>query len=186
MPPGTEVVRGAPGPAGGLGRLVSITNVVTNAAARDIRGLDLRAQYNQDFDIGTVNAQLEWSRFLTYDVQNSADENVIDFITEAGYPENRLNATVRLTRDAFTVNYAMNYIGVHGDGEISDYGDYMTHDVTFEYRSQWDVDLILGVQNFTDEKPIIDAIGAYNDSITGELYDLAGRRYFARLQYNFY
>ena len=186
VPPGTEVVRGAPGPAGGLGRLVSITNVVTNAAARDIRGLDLRAQYNQDFDIGTVNAQLEWSRFLTYDVQNSADENVIDFITEAGYPENRLNATVRLTRDAFTVNYAMNYIGVHGDGEISDYGDYMTHDVTFEYRSPWNVDLILGVQNFTDEKPIIDAIGSYNDSITGELYDLAGRRYFARLQYNFY
>ena len=32
LPPGTEVVRGAPGPAGGLGRLVSITNVITNAA----------------------------------------------------------------------------------------------------------------------------------------------------------
>ena len=186
LPPGTEVVRGAPGPAGGLGRLVSITNVITNAAILDITGLDVRAQYNQDFDIGTVEAQLEWSRFLKYDLQNSADDEVIDFITEAGYPEDRINAVVRLTRDAFTVNYAMNFIGSHGDGEIEDYGSYMTHDVTFEYRTQWNVDLTLGVQNFTDEEPIIDSISSYNDSITGILYDLAGRRYFARLQYNFY
>ena len=186
LPPGTEVVRGAPGPAGGLGRLVSITNVITNAAILDITGLDVRAQYNQDFDIGTVEAQLEWSRFLKYDLQNSADDEVIDFITEAGYPEDRMNAVVRLTRDAFTVNYAMNFIGSHGDGELEDYGTYMTHDVTLEYRTQWNVDLILGVQNFTDEKPVLDSIGGYDDSVTGILYDLAGRRYFARLQYNFY
>ena len=185
LPPGTEVVRGAPGPQGGLGRLVSITNVITNAAVLDISGLDLRAQYNQDFDIGTVDARLEWSHFLTYDFQNSAAESVTDFMTEAGYPRNRMNAVVRLIRDSFTVNYAMNFIGKHGDGEFEDYNDYMTHDVTFEYRTPWNVDLTVGVVNYTDEKPIIDAIGGYDDGITGELYDLAGRRYFARLQYNF-
>ena len=185
LPPGTEVVRGAPGPQGGLGRLISITNVITNAAGLDIKGLDVRAQYTGDFDIGTLDARLEWSRFLTYDLQNSADEEVIDFISEAGYPENRLNATVRLTRDAFTVNYGMNYIGEHGDNEFSDYDAYATHDITFEYRTQWNVDLTVGVSNLTDENPIIDGIGGYNDSITGVLYDLAGRRYFARVQYNF-
>ena len=185
LPPGTEVARGAPGPAGGLGRLVSITNVITNAARLDISGLDVRAQFNRDFDFGTVDAQLEWSRFFKYDLQNSADESVVDFLSEGGYPENRMNAVLRLTRDAFTVNYAMNYIGEHGDGEFEDYDAYMTHDVTFEYRSPWNVDLTVGVQNFTDEKAIIDSIGGYNDSITGILYDLAGRRYFARLQYNF-
>ena len=185
IPPGTEVVRGAPGPAGGLGRLVSITNVITNAASYDISGLDVRAQFNRDLDIGTLEGQLQWSRFFKYDVQNSADEDVIDFITEGGFPENRMNAIVRLTRDAFTVNYAMNYIGEHGDGEFEDYDASMTHDVTFEYRSPWNVDLTVGVQNFTDEPPVIDSIGGHNDSITGVLYDLAGRRYFARLQYNF-
>lgn len=186
LPPGTEVVRGAPGPAGGLGRLVSITNVITNAARLDITGLDVRAQYNQDFDIGTVSAQVEWSRFLSYDLQNSADDSVIDFIAEAGFPQNRVSATARLTRDAFTVNYAMTLIGGHGDGELQDYDDYMTHDVTFEYRTPWNFDVTLGVQNFTDEKPIIDSISGYDDNITGTLYDLAGRRYFARLQYNFF
>ena len=186
LPPGTDVVRGAPGPAGGLGRLVSISNVITNAAALNIRGLDVRAQYNQDFDIGTVDARLEWSRFITYDFQNSADESITDFMKEAGYPENRVNASVRLIRDSFTVNYALNHIGDHGDGELEDYGAYTTHDITFEYRTDWNVDLTVGVVNFTDEKPIIDGIGGYNDTITGELYDLSGRRYFARLQYNFY
>ena len=186
LPPGTEVVRGAPGPEGGLGRLVSITNVIANAAVLNIRGLDVRAQFNQGFDIGTVEAQLEWSRFLKYDLQNSADEAVIDFITEAGYPEDRMNAVIRLTRYSFTVNYAMNFIGKHGDGELEDYDSYMTHDATFEYRSPWNVDLSVGVQNFTDEKPVLDSIGGYDESVTGILYDLAGRRYFARLQYNFF
>ena len=186
LPPGTEVVRGAPGPEGGLGRLVSITNVITNAAVLNIKGLDVRAQFNQDFDIGTVEAQLEWSRFLKYDLQNSVDEAVIDFITEAGYPEDRMNAVIRLTRDSFTVNYAMNFIGKHGDGELEGYDSYMTHDATFEYRSPWNVDLSVGVQNFTDEKPVLDSIGGYDESVTGILYDLAGRRYFARLQYNFF
>ena len=60
----------------------------------NITGLDVRAQYNQDLDIGTIEAQLEWSRFLKYDLQNSADDAVIDFISEAGYPENRMNAVV--------------------------------------------------------------------------------------------
>ena len=186
LPPGTEVQRGAPGPEGGLGRLVSITNVITNAAQLDISGVDVRAQFNRDFGFGTVHGRAEWSHFLKYDLQNSADEDVIDFITEAGYPENRANGLLRLTRDAFTVNYAMNYIGEHGDGELADYESYMTHDVTFEYRSQWNWDVTVGVQNFTDEKPVIDGIGGYDDSVTGILYDLAGRRYFARLQYNFY
>jgi len=122
---------------------------------------------------------------MKYDVQNSADDEVIDFITEAGYPDNRMNITLRLTRDSFTVNYATNFIGDHGDGEVEDYGSWMMHDVTLEYRSPWNVDLTVGVVNFTDEKPVIDSIGAYNDTIVGELYDLAGRRYFARLQYNF-
>ena len=80
----------------------------------------------------------------------------------------------------------MNFIGKHGNGELEDYDSYMTHDVTFEYRSPWNVDLSVGVQNFTDEKPVLDNIGGYDDSVTGILYDLAGRRYFARLQYNFF
>ena len=80
----------------------------------------------------------------------------------------------------------MNFIGKHGDGELEDYDSYMTHDATFEYRSPWNVDLSVGVQNFTDEKPVLDSIGGYDESVTGILYDLAGRRYFARLQYNFF
>ena len=185
VPPGTEVVRGAPGPQGGLGRLVSITNVITNAATYDVEGIDLRAQYAQDFDFGTFEATASWSHFMKYDVQNSADDDVIDFITEDGYPENRMNLNARLTRDSFTVNYAMNFIGEHGDGEISDYDSWMMHDITLEYRSPWNVDLTVGIVNFTDEKPVIDSIGSYNDTITGYLYDLAGRRFFARVQYNF-
>ena len=178
-------MRGAPGPDGGLGRLVSIVNVVTNAAAVDIKGIDLRAQYNGDFEFGNIHARVEWSHFNSYEYQNSADEGVNEFISEAGYPEDRLNAQVRLTRDSFTVNYALSFISAHGDGEFQAYNRYMTHDITLEYRTRWGVDLTFGVQNFTDEDRIIDGIGGYDDSVTRQLYDLAGRRYFARAKYTF-
>ena len=185
LPPGTSVMRGAPGPAGGLGRLVSIVNVRTNAAAVDIKGIDVRAQYNGDFDFGDIHARMEWSHFNSYEFQNSADEDVNEFLSEGGYPEGRVNAQLRLTRDSFTVNYSVSYISEHGDGEFEVYDRYMTHDITVEYRSRWGVDLTFGVQNFTDEEPIIDGVGGYDDAVTGVLYDLAGRRYFARAKYTF-
>ena len=185
LPPGTDVVRGAPGDDGSLGRLVSITNVITNAAILDLKGYDFRAQYSRDFDFGNIDARAEWSHMDEYKFQNSAADSADDFMGEGGYPEDRAHMVLRWTRDSFTVNYAMNYISDHGDGRLEAYDDWTTHDVTVEYRTPWNVDFTAGVVNLTDEEPVIDEIGGYNDSITGILYDLSGRRYFVRMRYTF-
>ena len=183
LPPGTSVVRGSPTEAGQLGRLVRIDNVTTNAALLDIEGLDVRARYTGDFDFGTLDGSLEYSRMKRFALQNSADDSVLELIGEGGYPEDRVSGWLRLTRDEFTLNYAVNFIGEHGDGELEDYDSYLMHDITLEYRTPWNVDLTVGVANFTDEKPVIDGIAGYNDSVTGVLYDLAGRRSFVRIRY---
>jgi len=47
------------------------------------------------------------------------------------------------------------------------------------------VDLTVGVLNFTDEGPVLDVIGGGFTSASETLYDLAGRRYFARVKYSF-
>ena len=184
LPPGTSVVRGSPTEAGQLGRLVRIDNVTTNAALLDIEGLDVRVRYTGDFDFGTLDGSLEYSRMKSFALQNSADESVLELIGEGGYPEDRVSAWLRLTRDDFTLNYAVNFIGEHGDGELEDYDSYLMHDIILEYRTPWNVDLTVGVANFTDEKPVIDGIAGYDNNVTGVLYDLAGRRYLVRFRYS--
>ena len=186
LPAGTAVERGASTSAG-LGRLVRIDNVITNAALLDVEGWDVRAQYNDDFDFGNLEARLEYSHMDSYKYQGSVDSTASEFMGTGGYPEDRVNASLRLTRDTYTVNYNMNYIGAHGEEDVNDFESYMTHDITVEYRTPYNLDITAGVVNFTDEEPVIDPLEGWNatDDITKYLYDLAGRRTFVRLTYNF-
>ena len=184
LPPGTRVVRGEPSAAGQLGRLVRIDNVTTNAALLDIEGFDVRARYTREIALGTIDASVEYSRMKSFALQNSADDSVVEFVGEGGYPEDRVSAWLRLTRDNLTANYSLSYIGEHGDGELEEYDSYLSHDITLEYRTPWNLDLTVGVANFTDEEPVIDAIGGYDGGVTGILYDLAKRRYFIRARYS--
>jgi len=188
LPTGTAVVRGESAADGTLGRLVRIDNVITNAALLDVEGWDVRAQYVNDFDFGAVDAQLQYSHMDSYKFQSSVSSDASEFMGTGGYPEDRFNASVSLTRDSYTLGYTMNHISDHGDGETEDYDSYTTHDFVVEYRTPFNMDLTAGVVNFTDEEPIVDAVTGYNTStedITQYLYDLAGRRTFVRLTYTF-
>ncbi len=186
LPAGTAVVRGAP-TATGLGRLVRIDNVITNAAALDVKGYDAEVKYSEDFDFGTLTSRLNWSRNDEYLYQGSVDSAASDFSGEEGYPEDRINLTLNLKRDDWQFNYSSVYIGDHGDGVANDFDSYLTHDFTMEYQSPYDLTVLLGVLNFTDEEPIIDPLGGWNatDSITKYLYDLAGRRTVVQVKYEF-
>ena len=119
----------------------------------------------------------------SYEFQAEPGGAATEFMGEGGYPEDRINMSLRLEWDTITANYTMNYIGEHGDGVSEDYDSYVTNDITLEYRTPMNVDLTLGILNFTDEGPVLD--GGEFTSASEVLYDLAGRRYFARLKYTF-
>ena len=185
LPPGTEVNRGPGETAGVPGAIINITNVITNAAALDIEGYDVRVEYDAELPFAQLYARAEYSHIDKYEFQGSPEDAASDFMGEGGFPEDRINMSIRLMWDSVTTNYTMNYIGEHGDGVSEDYDSYLTNDITLEYRSPMGVDLTVGVLNFTDEGPVLETIGAGFTDTSGELYDLAGRRYFARLKYTF-
>jgi len=185
LPAGTAVNRG-PTIDGVPGTIISIDNVNANAASLDIEGWDLRVEYDTDTPIGLFYGRLEWSHMEDFEFQAEPGGAVSNFMGDAGFPEDRVNMNLRLTQDNWTVNYTMNYIGDHGDGELEDYDSYNTHDLFVEFRTPLDgLSVSLGVLNFTDEEPVLDSIGGYDDSVTGILYDLAGRRTVGRLKYTF-
>jgi len=186
LPPGTAVNRG-PGEAAGIpGAIISIDNVITNAAALNIEGYDMRLTYERDMGFGDLYVRSEYSHLDSYTFQGAPGDPSSEFMGEGGFPEDRFNTSVRLTVDNLTANYTFNYIGEHGDGELEKYSDYTTHDITVEYQTPVDgLALTFGTLNFTDEKPVLDDIGGYDDSVTGILYDLSGRRIFGSIRYTF-
>ena len=186
LPPGTAVNRG-PGEGAGIpGAIISIDNVITNAASLNIEGYDMRLTYELDMGFGDLYVRSEYSHMDSYTFQGAPGDPSTEFMGEGGFPEDRFNTSVRFTVDNLTANYTFNYIGEHGDGELQKYSDYTTHDITVEYQTPVDgLALTIGSLNFTDEKPVLDAIGGYDDGVTGILYDLAGRRIFGSIRYTF-
>ena len=170
LPPGTAVNRG-PGEAAGIpGAIISIDNVITNAAALNIEGYDMRLTYERDMGFGDLYVRSEYSHLDSYTFQGAPGDPSSEFMGEGGFPEDRFNTSVRLTVDNLTANYTFNYIGEHGDGELQEYSDYTTHDITVEYQTPVDgLALTFGTLNFTDEKPVLDDIGGYDDGVTGIL-----------------
>jgi iron complex outermembrane receptor protein len=185
LPPGTAVNRGAGEAAGIPGAIINITNVITNAAALNIEGYDLRLEYDTDLSFAQLYARAEWSHMESYEFQGEPGGATTEFMGEGGFPEDRFNMSLRLMWDTFSANYTLNYIGEHGDGQSEDYDSYVQNDITFEYRTPVGVDLTVGVLNFTDEGPVLDTFGGGFTSASETLYDLAGRRYFARVKYSF-
>ena len=185
-PAGTAVVRGA-STGTGLGRLVRIDNVITNAALLNVKGYDMEVKFVDDFDFATLNARLSYSKMQGYEYQGSVDADPTNFMGTGGYPSKRVNARVNLSRDEYTVNYSATYIGGHGDGTVNDFDSYLAHDITAEYQSPFNVSLLFGILNATDEDPVIDPVGGWGatDGITKALYDLAGRRIVFQAKYSF-
>ena len=133
LPAGTAVVRGASTADGGLGRLVRIDNVITNAALLDVEGWDVRAQYTNDFDFGAIDARFQYSHMDSYKFQSSIQNDPSEFMGEQGYPEDRINAELRLTRDMWTVNYSLNHIS---DRDGTDrLRQLHNHDLVAEFRT---------------------------------------------------
>ena len=103
-----------------------------------------------------------------------------------GFHQHRQIKIAELRENLANALARMGIAGEHGDGELEKYSDYTTHDITVEYQTPVDgLALTFGTLNFTDEKPVLDDIGGYDDGVTGILYDLSGRRIFGSIRYTF-
>ena len=182
LPPGVIVNRSS---AGALTRCVGelkapncgIINPFANLAASEHEGLDIRAQYDLDTDnLGSFQMTLEYSKLRTWDETATPVAAESDFIGTEGVPEFRYNVGVRWTYNDWTVSYAYRYIDEHqGATAASKYDDYDAMDLNVTWSTPWDGELSFGARNLTDEDPIIDSNGQYEDSVVLYLYDVSGR-----------
>jgi iron complex outermembrane recepter protein len=183
LPAGVSVGRGPTGiitrcaGADPLATGCGIVNVFANLAAEDIKGLDLRAQYDYDTsDWGSFMAALEYSKISDYDYQPTATAPVTKRPGTTAYPEFRYNVNLRWTWDDWTVNYTYRYIDEHeGVTAGSKYPEYDAMDLGVTWAAPWGGEIAFGALNLTDEDPSFDDVSGFDQEISLDLYDVSGR-----------
>ena len=186
LPDGIEIQRGASTQAGDPGALVWIVRPFTNQALTTVEGFDLRANYRHSLPGGggVLAADLEATVLTSYEEIPSAADDPIDYVKEerTGAPAERIEGTLRWSRDVWTANFIWRYIGEHDEGN---YDDLSTFDLTVVWDSPWGGEISAGVRNLTDEDPVIDNVSGWDADTGLELYDVAGRVPFLTYRHEF-
>ncbi len=182
LPPGVVITRDPP-PAGfTVGRLNNIERGFANVGIFEVEGYDVKLGYRFDTDsFGSLDAQLTWSHINEYNFTSDPTAAAVNQIDSEGAPEDRYNLNLRWNSDAHTVNLISRYIAdFEGSGgpDVPRYDDYFATDATYVFNTSWDADITVGFRNLFDADVPIDPTTGWDQSVSGQLYQLEGRTPF--------
>jgi iron complex outermembrane receptor protein len=154
-------------------------------------GVDINATFSWDPTFGVITANWlvnyldEWKQTTATGVEDDRTGKIYcDTCDPTAYPEWQSTLSTTLSQDNWSVNVTWRYID---EMDIDDPDDFNT-DVDavnyFDFYGSYNLDNIeiaVGVDNFTDEDPEFIPGSSLN---TSQFYDFLGRFYFARLTYS--
>ena len=90
------------------------------------------------------------------------------------------------TMSTFSVNYVLRWIDeTEGVTAGSIYPEFTTHDLVAIWAAPFNGVFTIGVRNLTNEEPSIDSASGWDDEVSLELYDVAGRVPFFSYKHSF-
>ena len=189
LPSGVRLDRGAPIQPGDPGLLILVLNGFGNFAAREVEGLDFRGYYTFDLNDGAWGSlafDLKLSHLLEYSQTASPVAPAIDRLGSQYFPEDRWTFTTRWQRGPLTLNLAWNHIGEHaGATGIGTYPEWDGYDFVGVYATPWNGEIVVGVENLTDQDPSIDSAGSFAWRTDMRMYDIRGRVPYVTYRHNF-
>jgi iron complex outermembrane recepter protein len=188
-----------------LGEIFALTDVQQNVGGLDTEGVDIALQYSfPDASIGKFRFRLDSTYLISWDNERlQGDPSTIEH--EAGlflessaggdghFARWRGLGTLDWTLQDFSASLRARYIGTVTERapdfalpapsyRLREIGAQTILDVQGTYRSQWGVDITLGVDNATDElAPLI--YSGFNGTTDVRTYDGIGRFYYVRLAF---
>ncbi len=189
--------------------ILEVKDTFINVNKQRVRGLDTNLRYDHDFSFGrlVIENQSTWYKENTqelFDPTQVEGFDTTDFVGTVGSPSFVSNLRASLTRDDWTYNYYVQYVGSTDDSPFTDAtGSYFGypdavfdikmdsaffHNISIFYQQEkWD--FLLGINNLFGESPdvVSDVFRARrgNVPVAASQYDLLGRRVFARVNYRF-
>ena len=170
-----------------------VTAPMANIDGFDTSGIDFK--FNALIELGNVGdlrTKFEWSEILEYNDPDIIGYDRVNKIGRASLPERRINFSLNWSIDDHAVNFNVNHIAATAEETetdatgtiftaVGDLDAYTIMNMSYVYSSPWDLELSVGVNNLTDEDPVLNDDLEYDDN----LYSRVGRTYFAGIKYKF-
>jgi outer membrane receptor protein involved in Fe transport len=189
----------------------NVRDTQLNVAQQEASGIDVELNYALSTDVGDWDASIMWTHLLDRSkvpFEGAAtlhlDGRYTDPTAEDGgaYAEDKLNYTLRWSRDVGPGNLTLSYlgqfisgldadtfcncgpIGVAEGAYIQDIDSVLYHDIVGSYQFPTQTRVTFGITNLTDEKPPYIEIG-FNATTDPSTYRMFGIGYWFRLEQSF-
>ncbi len=175
-PTETFYVKRAPtSPDGKLGRALEVGTGYGNNDKLGIQGIDLAINGNFITEMGTFGLNWTNSYILSYETEVEGGQGAVDTAGWAGQPELRSVLTPSYSIGDHTLSWNVNYISsTYEDNETGNLDAWVIHTLSYKYDAGDYGSIMLGVNNLTDEDPILSSEGIYENP---DLYNNYGREY---------
>ncbi|WP_116644865.1 TonB-dependent receptor [Salinivibrio sp. HTSP] len=171
------------------GKIVSADAEWLNLGTLDTSGIDLKANYAHDLNIGSVRYDFSGTYVLDYSEPEFVNGPVNNQVGRNGLPKYRFQSGVGFNYiDTHDIYLSADYIDSQAQDIDKDYNEtghitsQTTWNLAYTYQAPWDGQLSAGVRNLTDEDPSFESDGVTYDE---DLYSIQGRVFFFKYSQNF-
>lgn len=177
-PTDTFYVKRAPNNAQGqIGTTLEVGTGYGNGDKFQVKGIDLAL--NGNFDIGSGSIGLNWTNsfILDYIVEVEGGNTAENTAGWAGQPDYKSVFTTSYNIGDHSIAWNMNYTaGTYETNDTGSLDSWLIHNLNYVFNSDFGR-VQVGVNNLTDEDPVLSSDGKYEDP---SLYNNYGREYTDR------
>ncbi len=171
------VDRAPNGPNGELGRALEVGTGYGNGDKLEITGVDVAL--NAKFETGAGDIGLNWTNSFVLDYIEEV-EGGSEAINTAGWngsPDYKANFTINYLVGDHSVSWNSNYTSsTYEDDDTGKLDSWLIHNLSYVYNAGSFGSILLGVNNLTDEDPVLSSAGTFDNA---DLYNNYGREYRA-------
>ncbi|MCG9696251.1 TonB-dependent receptor [Shewanella sp. Isolate11] len=188
----TFYVTRAPGQGGNLGPAIQVGTGYGNTDKLTIKGVDVAFNGNFETSIGDFGVNWTNSFVLDYTQEVEGGTDAVNTAGWSGQPDFKSVLTTTYTMGDHRVSWNMNYTDstyesstYDSNGDLVPEGSldsWLIHNVTYTYNIGEFGSIMVGVNNLTDEDPVLSSDGKYENP---SLYNNYGREYTARYTLKF-
>ncbi|WP_394132841.1 TonB-dependent receptor [Shewanella maritima] len=171
------VVRAPNGPNGELGAAREIGTGYGNGDKMQIVGVDATFAGNFETDIGDFGINWTNSFIIDYIIEVEGGAEAINTAGWNGQPDYKSVFTASYSYSDHSFSWNMNYTdSTYEDKDSGKLDSWLIHNISYIYDAGNWGSILLGVNNLTDEDPVLSSSGKYENA---DLYNNYGREYRA-------
>lgn len=176
-PTDTFYVLRAPGAGGALGQAYEVGTGYGNSDKLEITGIDVALNAKFETSIGDFGINWNNSFVLDYIEEVEGGGAGVDTAGWSGQPELKSVLTTTYSVEDHSLSWNINYTdSTYEDKTSGKLDSWVIHNISYVYNAGDFGSMLLGINNLTDEDPVLSSSGDYTNP---ELYNNYGREFRA-------